>query len=307
MKQTPATSSPRQPATRWPTWIAISVEFGPGIRFVAPSRSRNSSRVSQPRRRTNSSSMSAMWAAGPPKLVAPSRRKTPATVRSGNARLRGENPGVGRSIPLSRVGGNHSKREGRDSNPLTPFGVAGFQDRCNRPLRHPSGSAGSPLSHRIGAGAHPPDILIWQGFEGLGHSSKTSSQLVDPTGPVARRAELLSFRQSAHRQLTHLLEVLLKDGTHVAATSSFACARPMQRCTRSLAWPGGPRRRSTGAALPGPRLVRDRPARRGPASVRRGSKRLAGHAADAALGHEIFLILRHAPARAGGTPSILSR
>src|SRR6476620_10151303 len=33
---------------------------------------------------------------------------------------------------------HHLKRKGRDSNPRTPFGVAGFQDRCNRPLCHPS-------------------------------------------------------------------------------------------------------------------------------------------------------------------------
>ena len=42
MKHTPPTISPRQPALRKPMWIAISVEFGPGIRFVAPTRSRNS-------------------------------------------------------------------------------------------------------------------------------------------------------------------------------------------------------------------------------------------------------------------------
>ncbi len=56
---------------RWPMWIASSVEFGPGIRLVAPSRSRNSSRVSQRRRRTTSSSIIAMCAAGPPNAVEP--------------------------------------------------------------------------------------------------------------------------------------------------------------------------------------------------------------------------------------------
>src|SRR5437868_2167050 len=39
--------------------MAISVEFGPGIRFVAPSRSRNCCSVTQRRRRTSSSRMSA--------------------------------------------------------------------------------------------------------------------------------------------------------------------------------------------------------------------------------------------------------
>ena len=30
---------------------------------------------------------------------------------------------------------------GRDSNPRIPCGIAGFQDRCFRPLSHPSTSA----------------------------------------------------------------------------------------------------------------------------------------------------------------------
>lgn len=32
----------------------------------------------------------------------------------------------------------HKKRRGGDSNPRYPFGQAGFQDQCNRPLCHPS-------------------------------------------------------------------------------------------------------------------------------------------------------------------------
>ena len=34
--------------------------------------------------------------------------------------------------------GVKKKRMGRDSNPRTPFDVSGFQDRCNKPLCHPS-------------------------------------------------------------------------------------------------------------------------------------------------------------------------
>ena len=60
-------------------WIAISVEFGPGIILVAPSRSRNSSSVNHFRRLTTSSCMMAMCAAGPPKAVKPSLRKSAAT------------------------------------------------------------------------------------------------------------------------------------------------------------------------------------------------------------------------------------
>src|SRR5262245_52587733 len=79
MTRTPPTSSPGQPARTYPMWIASSVEFGPGIRYVAPRRSRNCSRVSHRRRRTTSSSISAMWAAGPPKPITPSLRNRRAT------------------------------------------------------------------------------------------------------------------------------------------------------------------------------------------------------------------------------------
>ena len=40
----------------------------------------------------------------------------------------------------------NKERRGRDLNPRTPFDVAGFQDRCNRPLCHPSGD----LPHHTG-------------------------------------------------------------------------------------------------------------------------------------------------------------
>ena len=76
MKQIPATSKPGQPARTRPMWIAISVEFGPGMRLVAPRKSRNCSRVSQPRRATASSSIIAMCAGGPPKAIVPSFRKS---------------------------------------------------------------------------------------------------------------------------------------------------------------------------------------------------------------------------------------
>src|SRR3990170_2644902 len=83
MKAMPATSSPRQPATRRPTWTATSVEFGPGMTLVAAIRSANASASIQPRRRTISSCIIAMCPAGPPNAVAPSRRNTRATTGSG--------------------------------------------------------------------------------------------------------------------------------------------------------------------------------------------------------------------------------
>src|SRR5262245_57321337 len=59
--------------------MANSVEFGPGIRLAAPSKSRNSSRVIHLRRRTTSSSIIAICAAGPPNAVVPSLRKSSAS------------------------------------------------------------------------------------------------------------------------------------------------------------------------------------------------------------------------------------
>ncbi len=82
MKQAPAARRPGVPARSLPTWIAISVEFGPGIRFTADIRSTNSSRDIQPRRRTTSSSIIATCAAGPPNDVRPSLRKSDATSRT---------------------------------------------------------------------------------------------------------------------------------------------------------------------------------------------------------------------------------
>src|SRR5438093_6434782 len=79
MKHAPATRRPGNPARACPMWIAISVELGPGIRLVAPTRSMNFSCDSQPRRRTTSSSIMAMCAAGPPKPMVPSFRKSHAS------------------------------------------------------------------------------------------------------------------------------------------------------------------------------------------------------------------------------------
>ena len=76
-------------------WIAISVEFGPGIKFVAPRRSRNLSSVSHLRRPTTSARIIAMCAAGPPKAVPPSRRNNAASSASD----------VLAEIGLCRVGG----------------------------------------------------------------------------------------------------------------------------------------------------------------------------------------------------------
>src|SRR6266446_3780945 len=87
MKHAPATKRPGNPARVCPMWIAISVEFGPGIRLVAPTRSMNFSCDSQPRRRTTSSSIMAMCAAGPPKPIVPSFKKSHASSFKRTERL----------------------------------------------------------------------------------------------------------------------------------------------------------------------------------------------------------------------------
>src|SRR5436309_2452782 len=112
MKHAPPRRSPGHPARTYPRWIAISVEFGPGIRLVAASRSRKRSRESQPRRRTTSSSIMAMCAAGPPNPTTPSRKKRRATSATdpGAGRDGRENGGgaVGGMTPV--FGGEYTRR-----------------------------------------------------------------------------------------------------------------------------------------------------------------------------------------------------
>src|SRR5579864_1402434 len=82
MKLAPAMASPAQPPRTNPMLMASSVEVGPGTRFAAPSMSRNCWCVTHCRLRTTSSSIIATCAAGPPKLIAPSRRKNVASSLS---------------------------------------------------------------------------------------------------------------------------------------------------------------------------------------------------------------------------------
>ena len=70
-------------------WMANSLELGPGMRLLAPSRSRNFSRESHLRRRTSSSSIMAMCPAGPP---LPSRRKKQRVHRARPCLSNGRNP-----------------------------------------------------------------------------------------------------------------------------------------------------------------------------------------------------------------------
>ncbi len=65
--------------------MASSVEFGPGISWVAPTRSTKRSSSTHARRLTSSSRIIAVWAAGPPKATSPSLRNT-ATTSPGSRR-----------------------------------------------------------------------------------------------------------------------------------------------------------------------------------------------------------------------------
>src|SRR5471030_216802 len=105
MKQQPATIRPRHPRLRKPMWMAISVELGPGIKLAAASRSRNSSRVSHALRATNSCSIIAMCAAGPPNAIVPSFRKTSAS--STNPTFGVSAAGVACSVSGGIMDGDH--------------------------------------------------------------------------------------------------------------------------------------------------------------------------------------------------------
>ena len=76
INEIPAMIRPRQPPLRCPIWIANSVEFGPGMRWAAPSKSMKSSCFNHLRRSTTSSCIIATWAAGPPKPIVPSLKKS---------------------------------------------------------------------------------------------------------------------------------------------------------------------------------------------------------------------------------------
>src|SRR5256885_11529076 len=90
MNPAPARNSPRPPPFFCPRKMASSVEVGPGKRLAAPSNSANSASVTQRRSTTNVRCMSAMCAAGPPKAVAPRRRKITKISRRSNLQSLGE-------------------------------------------------------------------------------------------------------------------------------------------------------------------------------------------------------------------------
>src|SRR5688572_4561958 len=76
IKQQPATTRPFQPARSRPICMLISVLLGPGIRLVAPTRSRKCCDDIHCRFLTTSSCISAICAAGPPKPIVPNFRNS---------------------------------------------------------------------------------------------------------------------------------------------------------------------------------------------------------------------------------------
>ena len=175
MKHAPATSKPRQPATRWPIWIAISVEFGPGMRLVAPRRSRNSSCVSQPRRgRTHPPSA---------RCARPGRRSSSRRGVGRWPRQCGAARAVVRRVPWSRAdrfrfrGWEESSRSGRGGirtlerlSALPVFKTGAIDHSATLP---------DPRDRRSRIVSEPRPIrqtqLSWQGFEASRPCLKTSS------------------------------------------------------------------------------------------------------------------------------------
>src|SRR5471030_1313665 len=78
----PILSNPFHPPRSWPIWMAISVLFGPGIRLVAPIRSRKCCSDSHFFFITTSCRIMAIWAAGPPNAVMPNFKKSRAIAGS---------------------------------------------------------------------------------------------------------------------------------------------------------------------------------------------------------------------------------
>jgi hypothetical protein len=117
MNAVPATIKPFQPARSRPMWTASSVEFGPGMTLVAPTRSRKCSSLSHRRRSTTSCLIKAMCAAGPPNPIVPSFRNK----RASSARRDPWTPCGSGTSPVCEVIGLGARQvwvSGRHRDPL---------------------------------------------------------------------------------------------------------------------------------------------------------------------------------------------
>ena len=181
------------------------------MRFVAPSRSRNSSCVSQPRSRTTSSSIIAMCAAGPPNAVQPSLRKSIATSRSGGAERMSER--IVAFVAVVRV-----RRTLRLLNGLTAEWVNDSLGDCEKVLRYTRSRDGSAVVRTFPAALPPPErqsraegghdgravaparssrasVLP----DGVGHACLTDTPDHDPHPPRRRSFRLTSRRPPSRR------------------------------------------------------------------------------------------------------------
>src|SRR3990172_1796009 len=131
--------------------MAISVELGPGIRLVAPTRSRKCSRLIQRRLTTTSSSIMAMWAAGPPKAVKPRRRKSAASSFSPPILLFSLLMNRRLFIRLQkRIQGPATCANEEQENGTQQHGEIGAGFVCHRPksLIHQNGNLGGSNRHQ---------------------------------------------------------------------------------------------------------------------------------------------------------------
>ena len=193
--------------------MASSVEFGPGIRLVAPIRSTNRSSVTQPRAATSSSRIIAVCAAGPPNATRPSRRNTgrPLAGPSEQVAIRS------RQHPVSPCAWPGSAR------------VAGSPHAWNQP--HP----GRGRHPRLPPGRHV--VLHRPGPHDRRHpfGSTTTIEFTCPS-PGARRSPTWSARRSTRSRSTASPSTL-------SATRTTGSRSPAWRpTTRSWSGPTAPTR-----------------------------------------------------------------
>jgi hypothetical protein len=100
-----------------------------------------SNRRSTPPRSRNWRAWRIAWRIRAPLYAAPRRSLPSSAIRTASMET-AKTPRKSRKTP-------ETKRTGRDSNPRWSFPHAGFQDRCLKPLGHPSGSAKRAVGRHV--------------------------------------------------------------------------------------------------------------------------------------------------------------
>src|SRR5579883_608892 len=173
--------------------MASSVELGPGMRLAPPSKSRNSCSLTHLRRWTTSWRIMAMWAAGPPKAMKPSLRKSAATSPRWPERASAEVFSVilshiwpGRACPTdAAIGMTYClMRPQRLENRIDHEAGGDPRERPNHPAGH------DPAHDR------PADRIVPSGQAGAGHRTDQ--------GLIHRRKESLTDREQHDNGLNRL-------------------------------------------------------------------------------------------------------